>query len=131
MVSAANTLTFGGKSIAIDLIDCSTDNSSDGKSRAIAAINSATSSACIIQFSSLTPASGTYVTGEDGDALKQGEVVMGISGSEFDGNLVAKKGQAILVTNTGGKYHATFKDIVMTNEGKDSSKKMNGDFGCN
>ncbi|CAN5443051.1 hypothetical protein BH09BAC3_BH09BAC3_30540 [soil metagenome] len=130
IISAANTLTFGGKNIAIDMIDCSTDNSSDGKNRAIAAMNSSTGSACIIQFAVVSPATGTFVTAVDGDALKQGEVVLGTAGDAFDGNFLAKAGQAIMITNTGGKYHATFKDIVMTSDGKDSAKKLSGGFGC-
>jgi hypothetical protein len=102
-VNLANTLTFGGKSIAIDITDCSTENSSDGKSRAIVAMNSSTASACTIQFAVVSPASGTFITGEDGDGLKPGEVLLGVAGDDYDGNFIAKKGQAIVITNTGCK----------------------------
>jgi hypothetical protein len=125
-----NLLTFGGKSIAITSTDCSTDNSSDGKSRAIVAINATTASACTIQFAVVSPTSGTFITAEDADALKAGEVALGVAGDDFDGNFIAKKGQVIAITNNGGKYHASFKDITMTNDGKDTAKKLTGDFGC-
>ncbi len=113
------------------MMDCSTENSSDGKSRAIAATNMATISSLVIQFGSLDPTSGTYTTISE-DPIGAGQVVVGGDGKAFGGGFVADAGQTITITNTGGKYKASFKDLALTDPStkKPLAKKMTGNFGC-
>ena len=131
-IQTANSLSFGGVEVTVDVTDCSTDNSSDGKSRAIAAINDASASMCTIQFGVLDPSSGTYTTTLE-EPIGNGQIILGVGGSTFGGAYAAKAGQSITITNNGGKYQAVFKDIVLLDPAtKDKvGKKITGNFGCN
>jgi hypothetical protein len=129
---AANSLTFGGKTIAIDLTSCSPDNSADGKSRAIAATNSASASTATLQFATLEPASGEFTTVADEDALGPGKVIVGAAGSLFEGALLAKPGQKVSLVKTGSKYQATFSDLTLIDAVTKaaSSKTLTGSVSC-
>ncbi len=128
---SANSLSFGGVDIAVDTTDCSTENSSDGKSRAIAAINSANASMCTIQFGTLDPSSGTYTTTLE-EPIGNGQVILGVGGSIFGGAFAAKAGQSISIINNSGKYRAVFKDITLLDPAtkEKAGKKITGNFGC-
>ena len=128
----ANSLFFGGSNIVVDMMDCSTDNSSDGKTRAIAAINSSTTSACIIQFGTLEPGSGIYSTIPE-EPIGPGQVVLGAAGSAFGSGFVAIAGQTVTITSGNGKYHAAFKDLILMDPATKGTipKKISGSFGCN
>ena len=130
--TTANALSFGGKSIAVDTTSCSSENSADGKNRAIAAINNGSASIAIVQFSTLSPASGTYLTVADEDALGSGKVVVGLAGSAFRGSFTVKPGQTIVVTRSGPRYQASFAEIAVieTISKAASSKRVTGNFGC-
>lgn len=127
-----NSLSFGSAMIIIDMTDCSTDNSSDGKSRAIAAVNSSNASMCTIQFGTLEPASGTYITTQE-ETIGAGQVVLGGAGAAFGDGFIAIAGQKIAITSVGGKYNAAFKDLVLVDPTSKQtiSKKISGNFGCN
>ncbi len=130
--SSGKYLSFAGKAVAIDMTSCSPDNSADGKSRAIAAINSRSASSAILQFSSLNPVTGTYVTVDNEDALGPGKVTLGVAGPSFGDGFIAKPGQTVNITRTGSIYRATFSDIVLLNMVSKtvSSAKLTGDFSC-
>jgi hypothetical protein len=129
---AAATLTFGGKAIAIDMTSCSPDNSNDGKSRAIAAMDMASASGATIQFASLDPPSGDYRTVAGEDDLGAGKVVFGMAGSAFGGGSIATPGQGIAITRTASGYRAVFSGIAVVDmESKaPSPKTLAGDLSC-
>ena len=128
----ANSLFFGGANIVVDMMDCSTDNSSDGKTRAIAAINSSSTSSCIIQFGTQEPGSGIYTTIPDGP-IGSGQVVLGGAGVAFGSGFVAIAGQTVTITSGNGKYHTAFKDLILMDPATKGTipKKISGSFGCN
>ena len=129
---AASTVSFGGRSVTIDLTSCSPDNSADGKSRAIAAIQSRSASIAMVQFSTLNPPSGAYLTVDDSDRLGAGKVVLGLGGDAFGDVFVAKPGQTVIVTKTGSAYRAQFSNVALVQMPSKtvSSKTVSGDFGC-
>ena len=131
-IQTANSLSFGGVDVTVDATDCSTDNSSDGKTRAIAAINNASASMCTIQFGVLDPSSGTYTTTLE-EPIGNGQVILGVGGSTYGGAFAAKAGQSITIINNSGKYQAVFKDIVLLDPATKEKvgKKISGNFGCN
>ena len=127
-----NTLSFGGKAVLVDMTSCSPENSANGKSRAIAAIQSRSASSATVQFSTLNPPSGAYVTVDDSDKLGAGKVVVGLGGDAFGDVFVARPGQTVTVTNAGSAYRAKFSDVVLIQMPSKavSSKTVSGDFGC-
>lgn len=132
IAQTSSAVTWGGKSIAIDMSSCSPENSNNGKNRAMAAINSASASSATIQFSTLTPTTGTYTTVATEEALGSGKVLLAAAGSAFGGAFLAKEGQAIKVTNTAGKYSAVFADLTVGDmESKAvSPKKLSANIYC-
>jgi hypothetical protein len=132
-LAQANSMSFGGKAIAVDMTSCSPENSSDGKSRAMAATNGASASSMTIQFSTLNPASGKYTTVVDGDALSAGKVLIGAAGKSFGkGGVLAKAGQEITVVKTGAAYQASFSDLAMQGMASKAAveQKLSASFGC-
>ena len=131
-VQSDSTVMFGGARIQIDMTDCSTNNSTDGRSRAIAAINNESSSACIVQFGVRDPASGTYTTVTE-EPIGPGQVILTGSGPLYEGRFVAVAGQAIIVTNSTGLYYTAFRDLILSDPDsrKFNAKKISGSFGCN
>ena len=130
-LQSGNTLSISGVTIMVDMTDCSPDNSSDGKSRAIAAINSSTASMCTLQFGTLEPANGAYLTIQE-EPIGEGQVILGGAGSSFGGGFIAAAGQGVIITSGQGKYHAAFKDIILIDPAtkKTIGKKISGSFGC-
>ena len=128
----ANSLFFGGTNIVVDIMDCSTDNSSDGKTRTIAAINSSSASSCIIQFGTREPGSGIYITIPE-EPIGPGQAVLGGAGTAFDSGFVAIGGQFVTITSGNGKYYAAFKDLILMDPATKGTipKKISGSFGCN
>ncbi len=126
-----NSLIFGGVVVTVDVTDCSLDNSSDGKSRAIAAVNSEAMSMCVVQFGVVDPASGTYTTILE-EPIDTGQVILGGGGSALDGAFVAVSGQSITITHESGKYRAVFNDIALMDPITKGAmtKKVTGNFGC-
>jgi hypothetical protein len=126
-----NSLIFGGAAVAINVTDCTSKNSPDGKSRAIAAINSSGDSMCTIQFGVPDPAAGAYITVME-EPIGTGQVLIGVGGPSFGGAFIAAAGQTIAVTYDSLRYRASFKDIVLIEPLKKEQigKKITGDFGC-
>ena len=127
-----NSLSFGGTIVSVDVTDCSSQNSPDHKSRAIAAINSAGASMCTIQFGIADPPAGTYITIME-EPIGDGQVILGAGGSSFGGAFIAGAGQTVIVKYDSSKYRASFKDVVLIEPIKKEQigKKISGDFGCN
>lgn len=130
--SPGNSLSFAGKAVAIDMTSCSPDNSADGKSRAIAAMNTRNASSATVQFSTLNPAAGAYVTVDNEDALGPGKVTLGVAGPSFGDGFIARPGQTVNVAKAGSTYRATFSDVVLVNMMSKavSTAKLTGDFSC-
>ncbi|MEJ0055326.1 MAG: hypothetical protein WDN75_06540 [Bacteroidota bacterium] len=132
LIQTDNTVMFGGARILVDMTDCSTNNSTDGRSRSIAAISNESSSMCIVQFGTRDPASGTYTTVTE-EPVGPGQVILSGTGALYDGRFVAVAGQAIIVTNSTGRYYTAFRDLLVSDPDsrKFNAKKISGSFGCN
>jgi hypothetical protein len=132
IAQAPSSVSFGGKAIAIDTSSCSPENSSNGKNRAIAGISSASASSTTVQFATLNPATGSYTTVSNEDALGAGKVLVAAAGSAYGGAFMAKDGQTIKVTNAAGKYNAAFTDLLVADMQTKaaSAKKLTGNISC-
>ncbi len=130
--TVANSLSFGGKAIAIDMTSCSPENSADGKSRAIVAADSASGSSATLQFSSLTPPAGTYATVADEDGLGEGKVIVAVGGRSFGGVFMAVPGQSVTVTRAGPRYAASFAGLTLIDMMSKAPARQTvaGSFGC-
>lgn len=131
-LQSGDSLTYGGTKVSFNSTDCSPDNSSDGKSLAIAVISMASASSCIIQFGLIDPAPGTYTTIVE-EPINPGQVIVGVGGDTYGGTFVALGKQSVIVTTTGGKYKAVFKDLVLVDLSTqtNNNRKLSGSLSCN